>query len=130
MAQNFTQKDIADTMNSFQSYTDHDLKNVMENRKKIESIAQNDSLSQYLNDIKLYFQMIGDTLTGEYKQVPFGTIAAIVGTLLYLLSPIDLIPDFIPVIGFLDDAAVLGACLKLTRFDVAQYKKYLKAKKR
>lgn len=74
--------------------------------------------------------MIGDTLTGEYKQVPFGTIAAIVGTLLYLLSPIDLIPDFIPVIGFLDDAAVLGACLKLTRFDVAQYKKYLKAKKR
>lgn len=130
MAQNFTQKDIADTMNSFQSYTDHDLKNVMENRKKIESIAQNDSLSQYLNDIKLYFQMIGDTLTGEYKQVPFGTIAAIVGTLLYLLSPIDLIPDFIPVIGFLDDAAVLGACLKLTRFDVEQYKKYLKNKRR
>lgn len=128
MAQNFSKKDITNTINSFQSYTDHDLEKVMDNREQIESIAQNDSLYQYLNDIRLYFQLIGDTLTGEYKKLPFGTMAAIVGTLLYLLSPIDLIPDFIPVVGFLDDAAVFAACLKLTRFDVEQYKKYLKIK--
>ena len=41
----------------------------------------------------------------------------------YALSPVDLIPDFIPVIGYLDDAAMLAVCLNFTRFDVEEYKK-------
>jgi uncharacterized membrane protein YkvA (DUF1232 family) len=40
--------------------------------------------------------MLRDVFTGIYKKVPVGTIAAIIGTLLYVLSPIDLIPDFLP----------------------------------
>ena len=52
--------------------------------------------------------MLGDVFTGKYKKVPVGTIAAIVGTLLYVLSPIDFIPDFMPVVGYLDDAAMLA----------------------
>lgn len=119
----FNQKDINEKFNSFTSYTDADAEKVMENQEKIEKIASNDTLSKYLNDIKLYFQMLGDIFTGKYKKVPVGTIAAIVGTLLYVLSPVDLIPDFIPVIGYLDDAAVLAACLNFTRFDVEEYKK-------
>ncbi len=120
---NFNQKDIDDTFESFTSFTDEDAQKVMDNQEKIEKIASNDTLHKYLNDIKLYFQMLGDIFTGKYKKVPFGTIAAIVGTLLYVLSPVDLIPDFIPVIGYLDDAAVLAACLNFTRFDVEEYKK-------
>lgn len=119
----FNQKDIDEKFNSFTSYTDADAEKVMENQENIEKIASNDTLSKYLNDIKLYFQMLGDIFTGKYKKVPVGTIAAIVGTLLYVLSPVDLIPDFIPVIGYLDDAAVLAACLNFTRFDVEEYKK-------
>jgi len=119
----FNQKDIDEKFNSFTSYTDADAEKVMENQEKIEKIASNDTLSKYLNDIKLYFQMLGDIFTGKYKKVPVGTIAAIVGTLLYVLSPVDLIPDFIPVIGYLDDAAVIAACLNFTKFDVEEYKK-------
>ena len=60
--------------------------------------------------------MLGDVFTSKYKKVP-------VGTLLYVLSPIDFIPDFIPVVGYLDDAAMLAVCLNFTRFDVEEYKK-------
>lgn len=119
----FNQKDIDEKFNSFTSYTEADAKKVMENQERIEKIASNDTLIKYLNDIKLYFKMLGDIFTGKYKKVPVGTIAAIVGTLLYVLSPVDLIPDFIPVIGYLDDATVLAACLKFTKFDVEEYKK-------
>ena len=119
----FNQKDIDEKFNSFTSYTEADAKKVMENQERIEKIASNDTLIKYLNDIKLYFKMLGDIFTGKYKKVPVGTIAAIVGTLLYVLSPVDLIPNFIPVIGYLDDAAVLAACLKFTKFDVEEYKK-------
>ena len=107
---------------SFDSYTEDDAQKVMDNQEKIEKIASNDTLHKYLADIKLYFQMLGDVFTGKYKKVPVGTIAAIVGTLLYVLSPIDIIPDFIPVVGYLDDAAMLAVCLNFTRFDVEEYK--------
>ena len=124
----FNQKDIDENMEekvggkfeSFDSYTEDDAQKVMDNQEKI---ASNETLHKYLNDIKLYFQMLGDIFTGKYKKVPVGTIAAIVGTLLYVLSPIDFIPDFIPVVGYLDDAAMLAVCLNFTRFDVEEYKK-------
>ena len=105
---------------SFDSYTEDDAQKVMDNQEKIEKIASNDTLHKYLADITLYFQMLGDVFTGKYKKVPVGTIAAIVGTLLYVLSPIDIIPDFV---GYLDDAAMLAVCLNFTRFDVEEYKK-------
>ena len=119
----FNQKDIDEKFESFDSYTEDDAQKVMDNQEKIEKIASNETLHKYLNDIKLYFQMLGDVFTGKYKKVPVGTIAAIVGTLLYVLSPIDFIPDFIPVVGYLDDAAMLAVCLNFTRFDVEEYKK-------
>lgn len=119
----FNQKDIDDKFNSFTSYTEEDAQKVMANQEKIEKIVSNDTLHKYLNDVKLYFKMLGDIFTGKYKKVPVGTIAAIVGTLIYVLSPVDLIPDFIPVIGYLDDAAILAACLNFTKFDVEEYKK-------
>lgn len=119
----FKQKDIDEKFESFTSYFEDDAQEVMDNQGKIEMIAANPTLHKYLNDVKLYFQMLGDIFTGKYKKVPFGTIAAIVGTLLYVLSPVDLIPDVIPVVGYLDDAAILAACLNFTRFDVEEYKK-------
>ena len=108
---NFNQKDINDKFNSFTSYSEEDAEKVMKNKEKIEKIATNDTLHKYLNDIKLYFKMLGDTFSGKYKKLPIGTIAAIIGTLLYVLSPVDLIPDFIPGIGYLDDAAIVALCL-------------------
>lgn len=119
---NFNQNDIDEKFSTFDSYTEDDVQKLMDNQEKIEKIASNDTLHKYLNDIKLYFQMLGDFFTGKYKQPPVGTIAAIVGTLLYVLSPIDLIPDFLPVIGYLDDAAMLALCLNFTKFDVEEYK--------
>lgn len=42
-----------------------------------------------------------------YKDIPVATIISIVAALIYLLSPIDIIPVMIPIIGYLDDVAVL-----------------------
>ena len=120
---NFNKKDIDEKFETFDPYTEDDAQKVMDNQEKIEKIASNETLRKYLADIKLYFKMLGDVFTGKYKKVPVGTIAAIVGTLLYVLSPIDFIPDFIPVVGYLDDAAMLALCLNFTRFDVEEYKK-------
>lgn len=45
---------------------------------------------------------------GEYRQVSRPALVAAVAGLLYFLSPMDAIPDWIPGLGFVDDLAVLG----------------------
>ena len=65
----------------------------------------------------------------EYTEIPIGTIIAIVSALIYFVSPVDLIPDVIPVAGHLDDAAVVGACLALVKSDLDDYKKWRDNKK-
>ncbi|MDR9458483.1 MAG: DUF1232 domain-containing protein, partial [Salegentibacter sp.] len=49
-------------------------------------------------------------------------ISSVGGALLYVLSPIDLIPDFLPFVGYLDDAAVFAALLKYVRLDLQKYR--------
>ena len=54
------------------------------------------------------FRLIRMSASGEYTGVPATTVVAAVAVLLYFLSPIDLIPDFIPVLGLLDDMALVA----------------------
>jgi uncharacterized membrane protein YkvA (DUF1232 family) len=58
-----------------------------------------------------------DVLTAHYcvfdRQTPVHVKAVLAGAIVYFVVPDDLIPDYIPVIGYADDAAVLGAAFKL-----------------
>ncbi len=81
-------------------------------------------LGRYLDDVKLLISIVRDYWSGEYRAVPWWAISAIVFTLLYVVSPIDLIPDFIPVIGYMDDAAVVSVCLMLVEQELHTYKKW------
>ena len=122
-------KDIKKKFDSFVSYTEHDAHKVMKNKEKIKEIVSGDVLNSFLSDVKLFFYMFKDVLSGKYKQIPVGTVAAIIGTLLYVLSPADLIPDFIPGVGYLDDAAMLSLCLKFAKFDIEMYKRTMRKRK-
>jgi uncharacterized membrane protein YkvA (DUF1232 family) len=54
------------------------------------------------------FRLIKLSASGEYTGVPATTVVAAVAVLIYFLSPLDLIPDFIPVVGLLDDMALVA----------------------
>ena len=58
--------------------------------------------------LQTMFRLIKASISGEYTGVPTSTVAAAVAVLIYFISPIDLIPDFIPVIGLLDDVALVA----------------------
>lgn len=58
--------------------------------------------------LQTMFRLIKASMSGEYTGVPGTTVAAAVAVLVYFLSPIDLIPDFIPVLGLLDDVALVA----------------------
>lgn len=73
---------------------------------------------------RLLLSMIKDYFTGAYREVPYWAIGAGALALVYVLSPIDAIPDIIPGLGFVDDAAVLAFCLKLLESELNRYKEW------
>ena len=98
------------------NFSKEDFDRVMDNFDELDSKFKTKSkLKEFYNDFKMLFSMMKDYMSGDYTEVPWYIIGAIGSALLYVLSPIDLIPDFIPVIGYLDDAAVVALCLKFIK---------------
>ncbi|WP_081212023.1 YkvA family protein [Salegentibacter sediminis] len=81
-----------------------------------------ENLNEYYRDFVDLFSLLQDWYKGRYKDVPWLVISSVGGALLYVLSPIDLIPDFLPFVGYLDDAAVFAALLKYVRLDLQKYR--------
>ena len=71
--------------------------------------------------IPIMISLIKHYVEGKYTTVPYGTILAIMSALIYVLSPVDIIPDFIPFVGYLDDVAVIGLCLSMVKTDIEAY---------
>ena len=80
------------------------------------------AVGNLLADVPLLISIVKSYIEGKYKEIPTGTIVAIIAALLYVLSPIDILPDFIPVVGFADDAAVVAFCVASIHSDLAKYK--------
>ena len=53
-------------------------------------------------------RLVRSYVNGEYREIKNSTIISGLAVLLYVLSPVDLIPDFIPVLGFLDDLSLIS----------------------
>ena len=78
-------------------------------------------LKKYYKLFDVMMMMIKDYRKGIYTAVPWFTIAAIGGALLYVLSPFDLIPDFIPGLGYLDDMTVMTIVVGWIDSDLHKY---------
>ena len=70
--------------------------------------------------------LIKDAVKGDYR-APWSTVAMLAGALAYVVCPIDVIPDVIPVVGYLDDIGVLGYALTCARDIIEDYKEWKKS---
>jgi uncharacterized membrane protein YkvA (DUF1232 family) len=99
---------------------------VLNKEEKLNGLfASVSKLKPYWDDFKTIFSMIKDWVTGKYKEVPFTTIASLAGVLIYVITPIDLIVDYIPLLGYADDAAILGFAIKLAKNDIEKYRAWV-----
>ena len=101
---------------------DGDVEITANNQKEIEDkIANAGALRKYSELGKLMFGMLKDYRSGVYSNIPWFTIASVVFALLYVLNPLDLVPDFIPGFGYIDDFAILTITLRFIETDLHKY---------
>ncbi len=106
-----------------------DAEKVVKKRKTIKQKASRGSLKKMMNDIMLMVALIIDYWWGIYVRTPWWTISAILVALLWILNPLDLVPDAIPLFGLLDDAAVVAIVMAMTEQDLADYKAWKQARR-
>jgi uncharacterized membrane protein YkvA (DUF1232 family) len=83
------------------------------------------ALKKVLENVRELYALFKDSLNGNYKLHP-ANVAMIGGGLLYFLLPLDMIPDFIPIVGYLDDLAVLTTIMNSLKGEINEYQVWKK----
>ncbi len=107
-------------------------KNLLNDQDKIERFLQRlekklkviPIAGDKLANIPVMVSLVRSFAKKEYTNIPMGSFIAITSALIYFVSPIDIVPDSIPLLGYIDDAAVVAACWKLVESDVKEYVKW------
>ena len=81
-------------------------------------------LVRLFQDLKLLIPLIKDYWKGAYRDVSAKSIVIFLIALAYIISPIDLIPDYIIGFGQIDDAVILGLSLYFLEKDLRKYKEW------
>ncbi len=120
MPENLSEEIVKD---GAQNVTQKDIQKVISRSEELQrKFSARGPLARFVEDGKLLMSIVKDYWAGAYRQVPYGVIASSVFTLIYVLNPFDMVPDVLPLIGQLDDVAVLGACLLMIEHDLQTYK--------
>ena len=94
--------------------------------KKLKKIPK---VGDTLAMVPIMVSLIRSYIRKEYNKAPVGSIIAIVSALIYLATPVALIPDFIDGLGIVDDAAILGMCYSLVSDDIKEYEEWRNEKR-
>ena len=81
-------------------------------------------LARLFQNLKLLLPLLRDYWKGTYRDVSIKSIVIFLVGLAYLVSPIDIIPDYIIGLGQIDDVAILGLSLYFLEKDLLKYKEW------
>ena len=114
--------------NGIANFSEEDLEKV---RKDGDiAVEKSSKLGAQFESFKLTWGLLQDYWAGDYKNVPWKLLASIGFAVAYLVSPLDIIPDFLPVIGFVDDAAVFALVIKAFESELDDYKEWKKQQRK
>lgn len=93
-------------------------------KKVININGENGEIKTLVDKVKIFIRMIKAYVNGEYTEIPWRTLLLMTGGLLYFINPFDLIPDFLPGLGYLDDITVILWIFKSVEDDIISFHEY------
>lgn len=89
----------------------------------LQPYLHKDGLKDAKEDMKLLIDYITDVAKGNYTDYNVNRLLIVIASLLYVIDPIDMVPDFI-VGGFLDDVTVIGWAITKVAQELENYRLY------
>lgn len=90
--------------------------------KKAKGFEKNRGpLGEVWSYLTALFRLLRAYIRGEYRDIPWGSIVLVTVAIIYFVSPIDLIPDVLPGIGLIDDAAVIAFVVAQIKADLDNF---------
>ena len=96
---------------------------ISEVKDKVEEInSDSDERTTFIYQLQVIIRMVRAHINGSYKAFSATTILTLVFALVYFITPIDLIPDFIPALGLTDDISLVYFVFKSLADDIAKFR--------
>jgi len=90
-------------------------------KKAKEKEKDKGPLTDLWNNLTALFRLLQAYIRHEYTDIPWGSLVMVIVAITYFVSPLDLIPDWIPVAGYLDDAAVIAFVIAQIKTDINNF---------
>ncbi len=71
-----------------------------------------------------FLALVKSWIRGEYRVIPWRSIMVLILVALYAINPFDFIPDWLPVIGVIDDAAMVTFLVRSLRKDIGKFREW------
>ncbi len=76
------------------------------------------------DDLNSLVRLLKAWRTGDYQNVSRKSLLLTVGAFLYLINPLDIIPDFTPVLGLMDDVTIIGFVINSIRGEISKFQEW------
>lgn len=90
--------------------------------EKLQKFAENPQVRELTEHVEVLYRMVKAHINGTYTGLSSRSVGLIALGLIYFITPVDLIPDFIPFIGYVDDMSVLLAVGKSLQTDIVKFR--------
>ena len=101
-------------------FSEEDMEKLKAERETAEKKSTH--LGEQFESFRLTWGLLQDYWSGEYRNIPWKLAASVGFAVSYLVSPLDIIPDFLPMLGFTDDAAVFALVISAFQSELNTYK--------
>ncbi len=101
-----------------------DLNKVNRKRKRLQKILNLKVFAQQKKKFKLLLEILQQYKKGTYRKIPWRSVASITFTLLYVINPLDIVPDVLPIVGYVDDVSVFMALMRLVDEDIKDFESW------
>jgi uncharacterized membrane protein YkvA (DUF1232 family) len=120
-------KKIEANLEQFKADTSQDSETSVIFPEEVRTHRRPADLRRIWDYLDLLLSMLYNSYNGKYP-IPKKTVIVGIFALLYLINPIDIIPDFIPLLGFADDLAALAFAASLIKDDLNKYRVWKNAR--
>ena len=83
-----------------------------------------EKMQAFREQIGLLSRMLKSYASGQYRDLPWKTLIRMIAVLVYFVSPIDFIPDLLPIVGITDDIALVVWLVSAIRDDIDKFRQW------